>query len=39
MKTREWEIVGLAVLIPVLWTVYFCVCAAPAGAPFIYADF
>ena len=29
----------LAVFVLVCWALYFAICSAPAGAPFIYADF
>lgn len=29
----------LGVLALVLWAAYFAICAAPVGAPFLYADF
>ena len=40
MVARErLRIALLAVLVLILWAGYFAVCAEPAGAPFIYADF
>ncbi len=29
----------LVVFVLVCWALYFAICSAPAGAPFIYADF
>jgi len=34
-----WKTALLVLAVLVLWAVYFAVCAAPVGAPFIYADF
>lgn len=40
MRNQErWKTIGLAVFVLVCWAVYFFVCSAPVGAPFIYAEF
>jgi hypothetical protein len=36
---EAWRRIALAALIIVAWAAYFVICSAPAGAPFIYADF
>jgi hypothetical protein len=35
----RWKVILLGVLVPILWALYFAICAAPTGAPFIYEEF
>ena len=39
VKKNLWKTWALTVFVLVCWALYFCICSAPAGAPFIYADF
>ena len=37
-RTRSRDLL-LAIFVLTCWALYFVICSAPAGAPFIYADF
>ena len=39
MADNDSKMIPLAILVLVLWVVYFALCGAPLGAEFIYADF
>jgi len=39
VKRDRLRAVFLAILIIMLWGLYFVVCSSPVGAPFIYVDF
>ncbi len=40
MVIREkWKTLLLSLFVLAVWTLYFIVCSAPAGAPFLYVDF
>ena len=36
---ERWKALLLSFFVLVVWILYFIVCSAPAGAPFLYADF
>lgn len=36
---KRLKVIGLGIFVLVCWALYFFICSAPAGAPFIYADF
>jgi hypothetical protein len=36
---RTWKTILLGLFVLLSWTLYFILCSAPAGAPFIYANY
>jgi hypothetical protein len=36
---RRWKTIGLGIFVILVWALYFIICSAPAGAPFIYANY
>lgn len=36
---RRWETTALSIFVVLVWALYFIICSAPAGAPFIYANY
>lgn len=36
---KRWKTIGLALFVLACWALYFVICSAPTGTPFIYADY
>jgi len=39
IDSKQWKTVGLGIFVLISWAIYFAICSAPAGAPFIYANY